>query len=82
MIQLVLVEGPNWRNPEKEQIGKIDRCHRVSFHSIPVLNIVEPDREQSIPEDDDYVEIHMVISRRASLSGEALVRITLSAFYS
>lgn len=81
-VQLVLVEGPNRRNPEKELIGKSDRGHRVSFLSIPVPNIVEPDGEQRIPVAGDYVEIRIVKSTRASLFGEALVRTTLSAFYS
>lgn len=81
-VQLVLVEGPNRRNPEKELIGKSDRGHRVSFLSIPVPNTVEPDREQRIPEAGDFVEVRIVKSTRASLFGEALARTTLSVFHS
>ena len=80
-VQLVLVEGNNRRNPEKELIGKSDRGHRVSFLSVPLPNIVEGDREQKIPQVGEYVEVRIVKSTRASLFGEALARTTLSAFY-
>lgn len=81
-VQLVLVEGPNKKNPEKELTGKSDRGHRVSFLGVPVPNAVEADREQRIPKIGEYVEVRIVKSTRASLFGEALARTTLSSFYS
>ena len=80
-VQLVLVEGNNRRNPEKELIGKSDRGHRVSFLNVPIPNIAEGNREQKIPQVGEYVEVRIVKSTRASLFGEALARTTLSAFY-
>lgn len=80
-VQLVLVEGPNRRNPEKELIGKSDRGHRVLFPIIPVPNVVEANMEQQIPKVGDYVEVRILKSTRASLFGEAVARTTLSTFY-
>lgn len=80
-VQLVLVEGPNKRNPGKELIGKSDRGHRVSFTAVSLKSAVDSDGEERIPVVGDYVKVLIEKSSRASLFGWALARTTLSAFY-
>ncbi|KAJ6813539.1 CDK5RAP1-like protein [Iris pallida] len=80
-VQLVLVEGPNKRAPEKELTGKSDRGHRVSFPIVPLTSSIEGDSEQRHPKVGDYVEVRILKSTRASLFGEALTRTALSAFH-
>lgn len=80
-LQLVLVEGPNKRAPETQLIGKSDRGHRVSFVSVPI-----PARDSSSngtrnPVVGDYVEVRILKSTRASLSGEAVAITKLTSFY-
>ncbi|XP_008809208.1 CDK5RAP1-like protein isoform X1 [Phoenix dactylifera] len=79
-VQLVLVEGPNKRAPETELIGRSDRGHKVSFLNVPLLHTVEADGMRN-PEAGDYVEVRILKSTRASLSGEVLARTSLSMFY-
>lgn len=78
--QLVLVEGPNKRAPEKELIGKSDRGHRVSFPILPVLDKMDNDAKRN-PKVGDFVEVHILKSTRASLHGKALAITTLSSFH-
>lgn len=80
-VQLVLVEGPNKRAPEKELTGKSDRGHRVSFPIVPLTSSIEGDSEQRHPKVGDYVEVRILKSTRASLFGEALTRTALSVFH-
>ncbi|KAG8383380.1 hypothetical protein BUALT_Bualt04G0006500 [Buddleja alternifolia] len=77
-VQLVLVEGPNKRAPEKELIGKSDRGHRVSFTNLPVSDRDNNGVNRS-PEVGDYVEVQILKSTRASLHGEALAITKLSS---
>ncbi|KAJ3675606.1 hypothetical protein LUZ60_004648 [Juncus effusus] len=77
-VQLILVEGPNKRNPEKEMIGKSDRGHRVSFVNVPLRGEEAEVRESVI---GDFVEVRIVSSTKASLFGEAIGRTSLSKFY-
>ncbi|XP_010254686.1 PREDICTED: CDK5RAP1-like protein [Nelumbo nucifera] len=79
-IQLVLVEGPNKRAPERELIGKSDRGHRVSFVNVAVPHRDETDEKRN-PRVGDYVEVHILKSTKASLFGEALAITDLSSFY-
>ncbi|KAK7406765.1 hypothetical protein VNO78_08396 [Psophocarpus tetragonolobus] len=78
--QLVLVEGPNKRAPDRELMGKSDKGHRVLFVNAPI-----PDREdvntKRNPVVGDYVEVHITRSTRASLFGEALAITKLTSFY-
>lgn len=79
-VQLVLVEGPNKRAPETELIGKTDRGHRVSFTSVPVPHTFEGNEARK-PVVGDFVEVKILRSSTASLSGEAIARTSLSMFY-
>lgn len=79
-IQLVLVEGPNKRAPETELMGKTDRGHRVSFRSVPVPDTVNNNGPRT-PVTGDFVEVHILNSTRASLSGDAISITKLSSFY-
>ncbi|PIA52812.1 hypothetical protein AQUCO_01000584v1 [Aquilegia coerulea] len=79
-VQLVLVEGPNRRAPDTELIGKTDRGHRVSFSNIPVPHFEHNDKRYN-PKVGDFVEVRILKSSRASLSGEALAVTNLSSFY-
>lgn len=80
-IQLVLVEGHNKRAPDTELIGKSDRGHRVSFVNLPVPHWDDDFNGKRNPVVGDYVEVRIVKSTRASLSGEALAITKLSSFY-
>lgn len=80
-VQLVLVEGPNKRAPDTELIGKSDRGHRVSFVSVPVQDRDSGSNAKRNPVVGDYVEVRVLKSTRASLSGEALAITRLSSFY-
>lgn len=80
-VQLVLVEGPNKRAPDRELIGKTDRGHRVSFAYVAVPVKTEDGNEERKPVVGDYVEVHILKSTRASLSGEAIAITKLSLFY-
>ncbi|TYH44604.1 hypothetical protein ES332_D11G206600v1 [Gossypium tomentosum] len=80
-IQLVLVEGPNRRAPDKELIGKSDKGHRVAFVNLPLLDRENQTDNRRNPVIGDYVEVHITKSSRASLFGEALAITKLSAFY-
>ncbi|XP_062145052.1 CDK5RAP1-like protein [Alnus glutinosa] len=80
-VQLVLVEGPNKRAPDTELIGKSDRGHRVSFINLPVPCWDDGINGNRNPVVGDYVEVHILKSSRASLSGEALAITKLSSFY-
>ncbi|PKA58307.1 CDK5RAP1-like protein [Apostasia shenzhenica] len=79
--QLVLVEGRNKRSPETELMGKSDRGHRVSFPIIPLRHRSTADDEIREPVIGDFVEVRILKSTKASLSGEALARTSLSSFY-
>ncbi|KAK2990443.1 hypothetical protein RJ640_011191 [Escallonia rubra] len=79
-VQLVLVEGPNKRAPDTELIGKSDRGHRVSFAKLPVPDQVYNEGKRD-PRVGDFVEVQILKSTRASLSGEALAITKLSSFY-
>lgn len=84
-IQLVLVEGPNKRAPETELIGKSDRGHRVAFLNTPIpsregLHSAVENEERN-PKIGDFVEVRILKSSRASLSGEALAITSLSRFH-
>ncbi|XP_065852488.1 CDK5RAP1-like protein [Euphorbia lathyris] len=80
-VQLVLVEGPNKRAPDTELIGKTDRGHRVSFAKVSVPIKSEDGSEERKPVIGDYVEVEILKSTRASLSGQALGITKLSLFY-
>jgi tRNA A37 methylthiotransferase MiaB len=80
-VQLVLVEGPNKRAPDTELIGKSDRGHRVSFINLSVPCWDDDINGNRNPVVGDYVEVHILKSSRASLSGEALAITKLSSFY-
>lgn len=80
-IQLVLVEGPNKRSPDTELIGKSDKGHRVSFTIMPLPSRDDGDEGDRNPRVGDYVEVRILRSTRASLSGEALAITKLSSFY-
>ncbi|PKU71352.1 CDK5RAP1-like protein [Dendrobium catenatum] len=80
-IQLILVEGPNKRHPETELTGKSDRGHRVSFPCMPLRHSSAADVELRKPVAGDFVEVRILKSTQASLSGEALARTSLSEFY-
>ncbi|KAK9284506.1 hypothetical protein L1049_023680 [Liquidambar formosana] len=79
-VQLVLVEGPNKRAPDTELIGKSDRGHRVSFINLPVPGRDDIGGERN-PRVGDFVEVRILKSTRASLSGEALAITKLSKFF-
>ncbi|XXG76794.1 hypothetical protein AAC387_Pa08g1079 [Persea americana] len=84
-IQLVLVEGPNKRAPETELIGKSDRGHRVAFLNTPIPNREglhsAAENEERNAKTGDFVEVRILKSSRASLSGEALAVTSLSRFH-
>uniref|UniRef100_A0ACD5WXW6 Uncharacterized protein n=1 Tax=Avena sativa TaxID=4498 RepID=A0ACD5WXW6_AVESA len=77
--QLVLVEGPNKRAPETELFGKTDRGHRVSFTSFPVPHTSEGDGARK-PVVGDLVEVKILRSSTASLSGEPIARTSLGMY--
>ncbi|KAK8923567.1 CDK5RAP1-like protein [Platanthera zijinensis] len=79
--QLVLVEGPAKRSPETELMGKSDRGHRVSFTSVPLRHSRTADDEMRKPVAGDFVEVRILNSTKATLSGEALARTSLSCFH-
>ncbi|KAK4741454.1 hypothetical protein SAY87_025042 [Trapa incisa] len=79
--QLVLVEGPNRRDPDMELIGKSDRFHRVSFKNIPLLDRSDESAGKRNPVVGDYVEVRILKSTRASLHGEAIAITRMSLYY-
>lgn len=79
--QLVLVEGPAKRSPETELMGKSDRGHRVSFTSVPLRHSFSADDQMRKPVAGDFVEVRILNSTKATLSGEALARTSLSGFH-
>lgn len=81
-VQLVLVEGPNKKAPDTELVGKTDRGHRVSFINQPLVDRDNVISDKRNPVAGDYVEVQILRSTRASLSGEALAVTKLSTFFS
>ncbi|KAL3685632.1 hypothetical protein R1sor_003654 [Riccia sorocarpa] len=86
--QLVLIEGPNKRNPEEELIGRTDRGHKVVFPKIPVPDALSQQTSADIDQPTvqlqigDYVEVDIKSTTLASLRGIPVCRTDLLTHHS